>query len=573
MCGISGIVGKDARSAVESMVRCLRHRGPDGTGVYMDPEGGAILGHNRLSIIDLSAAGAQPMQSADGRYVTAFNGEIYNYKELKNELSFYPYRTQTDTEVILAAFQKWGEKCLDHFIGMFAFLLWDTKERRLFAARDRFGVKPLYYSERGGSLFLGSEIKALHAAGVPKIPDEQTWATYLATGAYDHSAATFWQGITSLPAGHVLTWENGKTSARRWYDLADYVDHIAFDMRDMATVEREYMALLDESVRIRFRSDVPVGISLSGGLDSSLLLGVVDRVHPSQKDVEAYTFVTEDPAYDETPWVEQMVRGTKHPWFTCPLRPNDVPALAVDIQEHCDEPFGGIPTLAYAQVFSTARSHGTVVVLDGQGMDEQWAGYDYYHKALAGEEASTVQGTSQSPVRPLCLTGSLQSLSTMSSYDRPFADDLRNAQYRDVRYTKIPRALRFSDRISMRSSVELRDPFLDHRLVELAFAQSPDRKIRNGTGKWMLRTIAQRIIPMGISEAPKRPLQTPQREWLRGPLQSWATEQIEAALKHQPGDWLQVDAVRKEWQDYLEGGSDNSFYVWQWISVGLMFGA
>lgn len=572
MCGISGIAGAGARGVAETMVRSLSHRGPDGTGMFIDPQGNAFLGHNRLSIIDLSDAGSQPMQSQDGRMAIVFNGEIYNYKELKQELSGYPFRTQTDTEVILAAFEKWGEACLDHFIGMFAFLLWDTKEQCLFAARDRFGVKPLYYGEHRGSVYLGSEIKALHAAGVPRVPDERTWALYLATGVYDHGAATFWKGIMALPAGHLLTWKHGKTSVKRWYDLADRVDCGAFDGRTEEEVGREYIGLLEDSVRLRFRSDVPVGISLSGGLDSSLLLGVVDRVHASQKDVEAYTFVTGDPAYDETSWVEQMVRGTQHPWFTCPLRADDVPVLAADVQEHCDEPFGGIPTLAYAQVFSTARSHGTVVVLDGQGMDEQWAGYDYYRKALAGEATPTVQGTSQSPVRPSCLTEALQSLSTPPIYDRPFVDNLRNAQYRDLRYTKIPRALRFSDRISMRSSVELREPFLDHRLVELAFAQSPDRKIRNGTGKWMLRSIAQSIIPPGISEAPKRPLQTPQREWLRGPLQSWATEQIEAALKYQPGDWLLADVVRNEWKEYLQGGSDNSFYVWQWISVGLMFG-
>jgi asparagine synthase (glutamine-hydrolysing) len=574
MCGIVGIIGKADEVRIHSMVECQSHRGPDGQGVYLDPHGLASLGHNALRIIDLSPTGKQPMTSADSRYVLVFNGEIYNYKELKEELRGYPFRGQSDSEVILAAFERWGEACVDHFIGMFAILLWDEKEQKLFAARDRFGVKPLYYATSEGLLFLASEIKSLHAAGIGKTPNEQAWAKYLSFGTYDDSDQTFWEGIQSLPAGHLLVWHKQTFTISCWYDLAERV-HQHTNTRSVEDVSEEYFALLCESIALRFRSDVPVGITLSGGLDSSVLLGLVDYVHPSQKDVQAYTFVTGDSQYDESPWVEQMLQGKEHPWHKCLLSASDVPQRAREVQDHQDEPFGGIPTLAYAGVFREARKNGTIVLLDGQGMDEQWAGYDYYAKAVTKgttKDAAVVQGSKHSAVHPECLTADFAALAKISSYPEPFPDVLRNLQYRDTRYTKIPRALRFSDRVSMQSSTELREPFLDHRLFELAFSQPADRKIHNGTGKWLLREIAKRVLPNGIAEAPKRAVQTPQREWLSAELRPWAEQQIQLALESQPGTWLDREAVERTWQEYLVGKSDNSFYVWQWITMGLMFG-
>jgi len=253
----------------------------------------------------------------------------------------------------------------------------------------------------------------------------------------------------------------------------------------------------------------------------------------------------------------------------CELRPEDVPALAASIQAHQSEPFGGLPTVAYAVVHDRARAEGVIVLLDGQGMDEQWAGYDYYAAELNGGSANIVQGTRQSPVRPECLTPEFRALAQPLHAPEPFPDRLRNRQYRDTRYTKIPRALRFNDRISMRASTELREPFLDHRLFERALRQPPERKISGGVRKRMLRNIAARLLPSGIAEAPKRPLQTPQREWLSGPLRDWANDHIEMALGEYKSEWFEPAAVRDAWLDYLTGSSDNSFYIWQWISLGL----
>jgi asparagine synthase (glutamine-hydrolysing) len=576
MCGISGIAGEGwERAQLEAMVACQHHRGPDDNGIYIDPSSKIGLGHNRLSIIDPSPTGHQPMSNQDGTLWLIFNGEIYNYLELRAELNNYPYRTQTDTEVILAAYTRWGERCLDRLLGMFVFLIWDSQTQRLFAARDRFGVKPLYYHLHSDeALLVASEIKALHIAGVPAEPDVIAWSTYLAYGFYDHSERTFWKGIQSLPAGHAMSWQDGRLHRWCWYNLAERTGP-ELDLRPVHVVQDEYLALLAESVRLRFRSDVPVGINLSGGLDSSVLLGLVQSVQGPESDVKAFTFVTGDPYYDELPWVQQMLARTRHPSVICSLSPGEVPDLACSVQLHEDEPFGGLPTLAYARLFEEARREGVIVLLDGQGMDEQWAGYEYYQRSLSNSQSDQkmvtgpVQGSHDRSVRPDCLTPDFRAQAQPFVGSAPFLDSLRDRQYLDARYTKIPRAVRFNDRISMRSSTELREPFLDHRLFELALRQPPERKIAGGTHKKLLRQMVRTLLAEGVVEAPKRPLQTPQREWLRGVLKDWASDSIEAALAAYGDAWLDRAAVQQAWQAYCVGLSDNSFYVWQWINLAL----
>jgi asparagine synthase (glutamine-hydrolysing) len=427
------------------MMRAQQHRGPDSCGEHHDPEGSAVLGHNRLSIIDGSPAGAQPMSNHDGTVWVCFNGEIYNYLELRTQLPTYPYRSRTDTEVILAAYERWGDSCVEHFIGMFSFLIWDGRQRRLFAARDRFGVKPLYYHlGRRGELWIASEIAALWAGGVKSNPDPGTWATYLTYGLHDHSEATFWEDIRSLPPGHKLEWRDGVLRLQRWYDLAERVG-AEYDTRPFDIVREEYMSLLIDSVRLRFRSDVPVGVCVSGGLDSSTLLGLVHAAQFDDMQVTAYTYVTGDHRYDELPWVEQMVGRTKHPLVVCRLEPLQIPDLARSVQAHESEPFGGIPTLAYALLHEEARARGTITLLDGNGMDEQWAGYDYYHDPEVGKANGPVQGSRTRSVRPDCLEDDFRRLAQPADFREVFPDTLRNRQYWDLRFSKIPRALRFND--------------------------------------------------------------------------------------------------------------------------------
>ena len=572
MCGIVALFNcGDPDARLGRMTECLLHRGPDGNGTWVDRHARVALGHTRLSIVDLSQAGAQPMATADGSLTITFNGELYNHVELRAELSDFPFRSRTDTEVVLAAWLKWGPACLARFIGMFAFVIWDRRDATLTAVRDRFGVKPLLYARLAdGAIAVASEIKALRLAGADTSPDPIAWASYLVHGVSDQGTRTFAKGVESLPAGTLMRWQLGREPVvERWYDLAHCVGETIDDRVD-SVVRDEYAALLTDAVRLRFRADVPIGINLSGGLDSSALLGLVHAVDGPDSLVKAFTFSTGDAQYDELPWVQEMLENTQHPLVDCRLTVGEVPDLARRVAAAEDEPFGGLPTLAYAKIFDRARAEGIVVLLDGQGIDEQWAGYDYYRGDANVRAAPVVQGTDQSPVRPACLRGDFAALAQRPAYPEPFTDRLRNLQYRDTFFTKLPRALRFNDRISMASSRELREPFLDHRLFELAFRQPASRKIRGETGKWLFRELTAQLLPQRLRTAPKRALQTPQREWLRGPLRGWANELIELGLASIGREWLDADATRSAWRTYCEDESiTNSFWVWQWISLGL----
>ena len=550
------------------MVESLLHRGPDDRGIFVDPAGRAVLGHDRLSILDLSDAGHQPMVSPDGRYVLAFNGELYNYRELRSELQGHQFRSDCDTEVVLAAWTAWGEACLHRFLGMFAFVMWDTATGEAAVVRDRFGVKPLFVADNpDGTLMVASEIKALHAAGVARRPDLTTWATFLASGRQELPDRTFWEAIRPVPAGSILRWRDGVVETSRWYDLARAVGETEDDRPDDLVAE-EWLGLALESVDLRFRSDVPVGINVSGGVDSSFLLAAVHAVQGERSEVEAYTFVTGDPNYDELPWVQDLLTQTRHPSVVVPLAAGDVPALALDVARHQDEPFGGLPTLAYARLFEVARSRGTLVLLDGQGLDEQWAGYDYYRAGATGVPDSIVQGSTDPATRPGALLPGAVDL-VLAPDLKCSGERLRALQLRDISATKLPRALRYNDRVSMRSGCELREPFLDHRLVELALRQPASRKIDAATGKVFLRRMLADRLPGRLVEAPKRPMQTPQREWLRGPLARWASEMIEIGLDGVGRDLLDPSAAREAWRRFHGGDGDNSYFAWQWISLGL----
>ncbi len=573
MCGIAGIFGHGwNESKLRAMVKTLQHRGPDAEGLFIDPSKMAGLGHRRLKIIDLTEAGNQPFSDKSGRYRLAYNGEIYNYLELRKELEdSYSFQSSTDSEVVLAAYIKWGSACLDKFLGMFAFLIWDTKTKKLFAARDRFGVKPFYYSiGQNGQLLIASEIKALYAAGTIREPNEATWSSYLTYGVYDHSEQTFCKNIKKLSPGSILTWQDGTTKKKSWYDLYDRVGD-TIDNREFIEVKTEYTSLLKESVRLRFRSDVPVGVSLSGGLDSSVLLSIIRDLHGDDADIKVFSFITGDSYYDELPWVKKMLGSCNYPLIPCLLRADDIPTIADVVSRNQDEPFGGFPTLAYANLFKIARENGVIVLLDGQGMDEQLGGYDYYRaNNTTPMQIGPVQGAKSSATLPQCLNSDFRGIAAPLSNLTKFQDRLRNLQYRDICYTKIPRALRFNDRASMMFSCELREPFLCHRLVERGFQQPENRKIVNGQGKWLLREIAKEIMPIDVSEAPKRPVQTPQREWLQHDLAFWAEDCVERALHGWGQAWFDKNEVRAQWQEFKKNGRDNSFPFWQWINLGLM---
>lgn len=567
MCGIAGILGTNPKngSTIQLMLEAQKHRGPDAMRSWNGDK--VVLGHNRLSILDLSEDANQPMTSHCGNYVIVFNGEIYNYVELKKELTSYSFSTTSDTEVLLAAYMHWDAKMLDKLNGMFSFAIWNKKEHTFFAARDRFGVKPFYYTFFENQFYFSSEIKALFAAGIPKSKNQKVWANYFTFGTYGLPNETFFEGIQQLKAGHFVKInfsdhvDFNEVQPQLWYNFPERI--LKMKQLPKEVLKQQYEELLEDAIQLRFRADVPLGMNVSGGLDSSTLINVVQRTLPSQKNMEAFTFYSNNATYDELPWVNELMRATPYSLHKVLLEYKEIPALIEKVSYYQEEPFGGFPTLAYSLLFQAASQKGIKVILDGQGMDEAWAGYDYYHN----KSNSVIQGVSSSPVRPQVLTFEFRDLAIEEVYERPFDNDLQNLQYRDLFYTKIPRALRFNDRISMMHSTELREPFLDYRLVELAFAQKEEMKFKNGQTKWLLRDLVKDYLGDTVALAPKRALQTPQREWIAQELKSYFSEKIAQFSKIDFVDKKQVDAI---WNDYLNGNQDNSFYLWQWVSFSTL---
>jgi len=565
MCGIAGIVGQreNYNAEINQMVLVQGHRGPDAHGIFCGSH--IALGHNRLSIIDLDASANQPFHSSCNRYVMVFNGEIYNYKDLKSKLPGYSFHTNSDTEVLLALYIKYGTSMLEMLNGMFAFAIWDSLEEKLFCARDRFGVKPFYYTHQNGEFIFASEIKALQKTTILTELNQTVLADYLVFGSYGFPAETFWENVSQLPGGSYLQYDfrNQKVKEFIYYDFVGRVNEIE-PSQSLEDLKKMYSELLYDSVSLRFIADVPVGFNLSGGLDSSLLVAFVNKTNAHIKEkVEAYTFYTGHAEYDELPWVELLLKQGGNPLQKVKLSVEDVPRLAEETAYFQDEPFGGFPTIAYSQLFKVANQKGVKVLLDGQGMDESWGGYDYYRSS----SEALVQGTTTSLTRPNVFEEEFLKNNRELSFPKPFESKIKNLQYRDLFFTKIPRALRFNDRTSMQHSVELREPFLDYRLVELAFAQFETFKIKDNVGKWFLREFAKDILPKQLSFAPKRPLQTPQREWLRTELKSWAEGHIHQLAK---ADFVNPIVLLNEWGNYLKGYSDNSFYVWQWINLNII---
>ncbi|WP_338646031.1 asparagine synthase (glutamine-hydrolyzing) [Flavobacterium sp. KS-LB2] len=567
MCGIAGILGTNLKngSTIQLMLEAQKHRGPD--AMHFWNGGKVVLGHNRLSILDLSEAANQPMTSHCGNYVIVFNGEIYNYVELKKELASYSFSTTSDTEVLLAAYMHWDAKMLDKLNGMFSFAIWNKKEHTFFAARDRFGVKPFYYTFFENQFYFSSEIKALFAAGIPKSKNQKVWANYFTFGTYGLPNETFFEGVQQLKAGHFVKinfsdhGDFNRVQPQMWYDFPERI--LKMKQLPKEVLKQQYEELLEDAIQLRFRADVPLGMNVSGGLDSSTLINVVQRKLPSQKNMEAFTFYCNNATYDELPWVNELMRTTSYSLHKVLLEYKEIPALIEKVSYYQEEPFGGFPTLAYSLLFQAASQKGIKVILDGQGMDEAWAGYDYYHN----KSNSVIQGVASSPVRPEVLVSEFRDLAMEEVYERPFDNDLQNLQYRDLFYTKIPRALRFNDRISMMHSTELREPFLDYRLVELAFAQKEEMKFKNGQTKWLLRDLVKDYLGDTVALAPKRALQTPQREWIAQELKPYFSEKIAQFSKMDFVDKKQVDAI---WNDYLNGNQDNSFYLWQWVNFSTL---
>ena len=424
-----------------------------------------------------------------------------------------------------------------------------------------------YHQASNGTIYIASEIKTLWSMGVSKDMNQSVLVDYFKTGSYGMPDESFWSGVQQVPGGHIASFkiddrQVSSFKVERWYNFVNRIENINRPQVD-AEIEEQYLDLLRDAVKLRFRSDVPVGFNISGGLDSSALLALVHELFPDNRDIQAFTFYNDDSRYDELPWVEKMIKRTSKPLNKVLLDVKTLPGLIQNVSDFQDEPFGGFPTLAYSNIFKLARSKGTTVLLDGQGVDETLAGYDYYRS----DSQNLVQGVKTPPTRFSCISGDLQSKSRNLKYSSPFGDALQNKQYRDLFYTKIPRALRFNDRVSMMHSTELREPFLDYRLVEFGFSLNQKHKIKGDQGKWLLRQLMNKKLGNDVALAPKRPLQTPQREWLADDLRDYMEEQVEQFKKHSFTEAKEVDKV---WRKYKTGENDNSFYLWQWININTL---
>ncbi len=560
MCGIAGLVYQrgaqhDALGVVRRMIALQRHRGPDGEGFYDTP--GASLGHCRLAIIDLSDAGHQPMRDPSGRYCLTYNGEIYNYLELANELRALGHRfhSHSDTEVLLTAYRQWGEACLARLRGMFAFAIWDEQERRLFAARDRLGIKPFHYWTDGqGRLAFASEIKALLAL-VPTVRVNRRLAqAFLAWNLLDHEAAeTMFEGIWRLPPGHALTWEPDRGLSLQRYWHLEVNNDLETPPACQAALIAEFRARFEESVALHLRSDVPVGTCLSGGLDSSSIVCTVSaELHRRGiwREDWQHTFSAcfDDPRLDERPYIAAVAEATGcQTHFVFPRGEwlqRDLHALLW----HQEEPVGGFGVYSQYCVARLAREQGLKVLLDGQGADEQLAGYRKFiltyvrqllrarhylramQETLAFAASPAILRTSSLVDGRRYLFRSAPELTQLWPADtlpeRPatlgLGDGLGRRIEADLLHFSLPPLLRYEDRNTMAFGIESRVPFLDHVLVEWLATLPADMRLRGGWTKYILRQALADVLPAKIrARKSKLGFATPDSAWLAGPLAEW----------------------------------------------------
>jgi len=549
MCGIAGYVGPralDQRPAVASMLAAIDHRGPDDEGVWSDEW--AILGHRRLSIIDTSAAGHQPMLSECGRYVLSYNGEIYNFVELREELqrSGAQFRSHSDSEVLLEAFRKWGEACVQRFNGMWAFAIWDRHARRLFVSRDRFGEKPLYYVMTGGALWFASEIKALLKIGVAERKvNAAALADFAADRVSDHTPATFFSNVMQLPPAHSGWFADDKLTLSRYWSLPE-----TDDAPVSSHFAQEVGELLADSIRLRLRSDVAVGVLLSGGLDSS---SVACLAAAQGSNLAAFSTIDRQPP-EEARGIEQVLVQYPELRRHVDTPPDDI--LESDLALclwHQEEPFADGSMLAHFRLMRCAREAGVRVLLTGQAADEVFAGYPGFQAIHVGgllrkgrwgeavRHAQSIHTSGQSlpwismignalPLRIARVTRMARARADLDWVAPAFrsqpaaaggyairSSDAVNASLRECLLRRtLPGFLHYEDRNAMAFGVETRIPFLDHRLVEKVLPVPGAMKLAAGRTKAILRDAVVGKVPAKIvGRLAKQGYPAPLARWLR----------------------------------------------------------
>jgi asparagine synthase (glutamine-hydrolysing) len=619
MCGIAGIWTESddrtgLRERIAAMTDRLVHRGPDMGGAWIDPLGGVALGHRRLAIIDLSPAGQQPMTSRCGRYVITYNGEIYNYRELRRELRDPDDRSTSDTQVLLNAIARWGlDGALDRLNGMYAFGLWDRQTRTLSLVTDRMGEKPLYYSAQGRDVVFASELKALRAhGGVASAIDDVAFAQYLTTG-YVPAPRSIYRDVLKLEPGSVATFRNGASrgDVRRYWSpripgstrLVPQEPHEA-----MNTLE----SLLADSVRLRLRSDVPLGVFFSGGIDSTAVLAMARKAHSGR--LTAFTVGFEEAAYDEAPHARTIARHFDCEHVEGVLTSREALALIPDLPSIYDEPFGDASGVAACLLAAFARRHVTVA-LAGDGGDEMFGGYLRYQwahqlwplwgpfpaglrraasQAIRGSASAVslvraahpglarvvtrlgrISGSLAAPDttglnRQLTAQGDGAALlahpATLRAWEPTLTAGTADEMLEQLMWLDttdyLPNDLLVKvDRATMAVGLEARLPFLDHRLVEWASALDMRLRLRDGVGKWVLKQWLHRHVPAAMLDRPKQGFALPVAEWLRGPLRPWAEDLVTPSrLQHHP--LLNPTAIRRQWNEHQARSRDWRHSLW-----------
>jgi asparagine synthase (glutamine-hydrolysing) len=630
MCGIAGIWrrrGRDANVTAQRMALRLVHRGPDDSGLWHDPAAGVALGFRRLSIIDTSPAGHQPMQSASGRFTIVFNGEVYNFESIRRELmeggNAPPWRGHSDTEVLLAAFETWGlESAVQRFVGMFAFALWDANERKLHLVRDRMGVKPLYFAPTPNALLFGSELKAMTVAEeFPHAVNRDALGLYMKY-AYVPAPHTIYENVWKVRPGTIVTIDaDGAYNEHEYWSLRDVITRATADRFTGSDEEAlaEVQRVASESVKLRMISDVPLGVFLSGGVDSSLVASLMQA--QSSAPVKTFTIGFHEAEYDEAQYAAAVAKhlGTDHTELY--VTPSDAIDVIPRLPDIYDEPFADSSQIPTYLVSRLARQKVTVS-LSGDGGDELFGGY---HRYFLGRKLWDKVERLPRFTRPFA-SAALRAVpigtwNTLLSPQRRFVPRALRRERAGERIHKLARAMTSRDpdwlyyeivsqwgdivegardlpigittpsswpriddytermmyfdqisylpddilvkvdRASMAVSLEAREPLLDHRLIELAWRLPLGLKLRAGKGKWILKKLLSRYVPEQLIERPKMGFGLPIDHWLRGSLRDWAESLLDERRLRQEG-FFRVPAVREKWTEHLAGTGEWQQYVW-----------
>lgn len=601
MCGISGIINFNQKPVNENEIRLMmekmKHRGPDDEGVYIDNNVG--LGFVRLSILDLSPAGHQPMFSKDGQYVIVFNGEVYNYIEIRDELkNDFQFRTGTDTEVVLAAYQKWGEACLDKFNGMFAFVIYNTKTKLLFGARDRYGIKPFYYYQDNNKFIFASEIKSLLPL-VKRQANDSVIFDYLLYNRTDHTEQTFLKNIFKLQHDSILSIKDNSVKIKKWYNLNEKIGE------NKIISPEDYRGLLKDSLKLRLRADVPVGVSLSGGIDSSSIVSsLIKDFNLTELNTFSAVYGKDEPT-DESSFIDEykgMVKNMHYTYPTADMFFNDFESF---IDAH-NEPVPDIGPYAQYKVMELASKFVTVT-LDGQGADEQLAGYHYFfgsyykelfkkfkfqkllienyfyfknHKSLDAVEymiyyflPSSLQNKVNSNIFPSIKKSFINSQKNNRKINEMLYSpkNLNDSLLQHFEY-KLEHLLRWEDLNAMHFSIESRVPFLDYRLVEATLATPSNQKINKGETKHILRQAMQDILPNKITQRKdKKGFSNPRDKWFRTENFKNSILEIINSEKFKKRGYFDSNIAQVQYKKHLEDKTDASKEIWKWINLEVWF--